>query len=61
VTTSGLPPFEGSLGDIAGLEEPERLELALLLSRIFFSVSASLPEYISRSPDLQAHNSPVNE
>ena len=57
MTTSGLAPFEGSLGDIAGLEEPERLELALLLPCIVF-VSANLPVYSIWSPNPQTYNNP---
>jgi hypothetical protein len=60
VTTSGFPPFRAALGDIVGLAEPERLELAFALLCIF-SVSANVPEYIASSLGLQTHNSPVNE
>ena len=48
------------LGDIAGLAEPDRLELAFALLCIF-SVSANVPEYIANSHGLQTHDSPVNE
>jgi hypothetical protein len=47
VTTSGLPAFGGLLGGMAGLEEPERLELALLCI-----LSATQNIYIALSPTL---------
>ena len=54
MTTSGLPPFGGlPVGGMAGLEEPERLELALLLCML----SARFPKY--KNPYCQHSRSPI--